>query len=312
MIFPSILIADDDVLFLMSLSDYLQSKGYLIDTAENAEQALAVLKSKKIDVVITDIKMDGMDGLEMTRHIKDLYEAAVIVITGYTEEYSYEEAIGHGADDIVFKPFRYEEMLLRLQRVFKERGLAQERERILKELKALSITDGLTGVFNSRHFYHQLEIEIERYKRHGHPLSLIFIDIDHFKKYNDSHGHLEGDRVLRETADLIASCIRKMDSVYRYGGEEFTVILPQTDCSSAMNLAQRIRKTIEAHFLSFPDQEKITVSIGVTEYATGDTLTEFIHRADKALYMAKESGRNRISWLPGSPNPKAVIPAIRR
>jgi two-component system, cell cycle response regulator len=294
---PSLLIVDDDELIRKALSEYLRSEGYSIEAAENAEQAMAILKAKKIDVVITDIKMNGMDGLEMTRHVKECYATDVIIITGHTEDYSYEEAIDRGADDIIFKPFNPEELLLRLKRVLKKRELTRERDRVLMELKTLAITDSLTGLYNRRHFYHELEIEIDRFNRYGRPLSLLLIDIDDFKKYNDRHGHIDGDKVLRKTADLIASCMRKMDSAYRYGGEEFTVILPETDCSSAMNLAQRIRQTIEAYFISFPDREKITVSIGITEYATDDSLTGFIHRADKAMYEAKAAGRNSLVCL---------------
>lgn len=294
---PAILIVDDDPVIRNSISEYLRITGFSVDEAANADQSLNILKSKKIDVVITDIIMNGMDGLEMTRHIKERYDTDIIVITGYTGDYSYEEAIRKGADDFVFKPFKLEELLLRLRRVLKERELTHERDRMLKQLKELAITDGLTQLFNSRHFYHELEIEINRFKRYGHPLSLLLIDIDHFKQYNDRHGHLDGDKILKETARLILSCMRKMDSAYRYGGEEFTVILPETDCSSAVHVAQRTREMVENNFRSAPEHEKITVSIGVTEYAAGDSLTEFIRRADSAMYMAKESGRNRITHL---------------
>jgi two-component system, cell cycle response regulator len=294
---PSILIVDDSAVIRMTIGEYLRIAGYSVDAAENAEQALAILQSKIIDVVITDIKMNGgMDGLEMTGQIKKSYESDVIVITGHSRDYSYEEAVDRGADDIVFKPFNPEELLLRLKRVLKKRDLTRERDRVLMELKTLAITDSLTGLYNRRHFYHELEIEISRVIRHDHRLSLLLIDIDDFKKYNDRHGHIDGDKVLRKTADLIASCMRKMDSAYRYGGEEFTVILPETGCSSAIKLAQRIRRIIATYFLAVPDRRKITVSIGVTEFDSEDSLAEFIHRADKAMYEAKASGRNQIAW----------------
>lgn len=305
---PSILIVDDSAVIRMTIGEYLKIAGYCMDTAENAEQALSILQSKKIDVVITDIKMNGgMDGLEMTGLIKESYESDVIVITGHSKDYSYEEAIDRGADDIVFKPFNPEELLLRLKRVLKKRDLTRERDRVLMELKTLAITDSLTSLYNRRHFYHELEIEISRVIRHGHRLSLLLIDIDDFKKYNDRHGHIDGDKVLRKTADLIASCMRKMDSAYRYGGEEFTVILPETGCSSAIKLAQRIRRIIATHFLAVPDRRKITVSIGATEFDPQDSLTEFVHRADKAMYDAKESGRNRIASSSRCPDSQSVI-----
>jgi diguanylate cyclase (GGDEF)-like protein len=297
---PSILIVDDSAVIRMTIGEYLRIAGYSIDAAENAEQALAILQSKKIDVVITDIKMNGgMDGLEMTGQIKKSYESDVIVITGHSRDYSYEEAVDRGADDIVFKPFNPEELLLRLKRVLKKRDLTRERDRVLMELKTLAITDSLTGLYNRRHFYHELEIEISRVIRHDHRLSLLLIDIDDFKKYNDRHGHIDGDKVLRKTADLIASCMRKMDSAYRYGGEEFTVILPETSCEEALLVAERIRKVVHSEvFLPEAGMKiSITISVGATQYVENEELSAFIQRADKAMYLSKQKGRNRVTAL---------------
>jgi two-component system, cell cycle response regulator len=293
----NILVVDDDPEIRETITAYLRIAGYNADGSENAEKALSVMKTRKIDVVITDIIMNGMDGLEMTRRIKENYDTDIIVTTGYTGSYSYEEAIGQGADDFVFKPFKLEELLLRLQRVLRERELTEERDLMLRQLRELAITDGLTRLYNSRHFYHQLENEINRYNRYGHPLSLLLIDIDHFKSYNDRYGHLEGDKILRETAQLIISCLRNLDSAYRYGGEEFTVILPGTDAEAAEHVAQRILAIIEEKFRSSPGKSVITVSIGLTQYTREDSLTEFIRRADQAMYMAKDAGRNRIAKL---------------
>ncbi len=294
---PSIVIVDDDSGIRESMAEYLCANGYAVETAESAEQGLDILKSKKIDVVITDIRMDGMDGLAMTRQIKAHGDINVIVITAYPEDYPYEEVIDKGADDIIFKPFKFDELLLRIKRVVREREMTRERYQRLKELKLLAITDDLTGLYNRRHFHHQLTIEISRFKRYKRPLSLMLIDIDHFKRYNDCHGHLEGDNVLRKTSDILLTCMRTTDSAYRYGGEEFTLILSETDCSSAMHVANRIRETIETYFSSVLDREKITVSIGVTEYDLLDSLYGFIDRADKAMYMAKKEGRNCIVQL---------------
>ena len=150
-----------------------------------------------------------------------------------------------GASDLVFKPFRLEELLLRLKRVLKERRLTTERNRILSKLENLAITDGLTKLYNLRHFYHLLEIEIDRCSRYGHPLALLLLDIDNFKVYNDTYGHLEGDKVLVRIGQIIQSRLRTMDSAFRYGGEEFTVILPETTAQEANNVAHRIRTAVE-------------------------------------------------------------------
>jgi diguanylate cyclase (GGDEF)-like protein len=200
----------------------------------------------------------------------------------------------------VFKPVRFEELLLRLKRVLKERRLTQERTQMLEKLKRLSITDGLTKLFNSRYFYNQLKIEIDRTERYQRPLSLLLLDIDKFKDYNDTYGHLEGDQVLIRLGQVIRSCLRKMDSAYRYGGEEFTVILPETEGDEAATVAERIRTAVEMErFTPIKDGDpvSITISIGVTEYNRKEEVALFVQRADKAMYQSKQAGRNRVSCL---------------
>jgi diguanylate cyclase (GGDEF)-like protein len=292
-----ILIVDDDPAIRDSIQEFLAIFNYTTYTANNAEEALEFLKSYHVDVIITDIIMNGMDGLEMTRVIKDNYDTDIIVITGYTGDYTYEEAINKGADDFIFKPVKFEELLLRLKRVLKERSLTQERTQMLERLKELAITDDLTKLYNARHFYNQLENEINRFKRYNRPLSLLLIDVDHFKDFNDTYGHLEGNKALHKIAKLISSCLRTMDTAYRYGGEEFTVILPETTCDAAMTVSERINEVVRKE-LVYPESDKtITVSIGATEYLPGEVLGEFIKRADKAMYLAKEAGRDRTSLL---------------
>ena len=296
---PSVLIVDDEVSIIESMTLFLEKSGYQVSTASCAEEALEKLNGDTIDVVITDIMMPGMDGLELTKRIKKDCPIDVIVMTGYSKDYSYEEAIRMGASDFVFKPVQFEELLLRLKRVVRERTLTIEREQMLERLKKLSITDGLTKLFNSRHFYNQLKSEIDRSTRYNHPLSLLIIDIDHFKVYNDHFGHLEGDKVLARLGKVIKLLLRKMDSAYRYGGEEFTVILPETEGEEAETVAQRIRKSIKA-IVFFPEpgrEASITISIGMTQYNPEEDIATFIQRADKALYGSKAGGRDRVSTL---------------
>lgn len=295
-----ILIVDDDTAIRDSMHEFVEISGYQSSTAESAEDALEALEKITVDVVITDIMLPGMDGLELTDRIKKKYDIDVIVMTGYSGDYSYEEAISKGASDFVFKPVRFEELLLRLRRVLKERRLTQERVHMLDKLKKLSITDGLTQLFNSRYFYSQLKSEIDRTARYQRPLSLLLLDIDRFKDYNDNYGHLEGDKILVRLGEVIKSCLRKMDSAYRYGGEEFTVILPETEGDEAATVAERIRSAVE-NDRHFPHRDKaigpITISIGVTEYHPGEDVALFVQRADKAMYMSKQAGRNRVSCL---------------
>ncbi len=295
-----VLIVDDDVAIRESMNEFVDMSGYMASTAVSAEEALEKLDNEDIDVVITDIMLPGMDGLELTDRIKRNFDIDVIVMTGYSGDYSYEEAISKGASDFVFKPVRFEELLLRLRRVLKERRLTQERIHMLDKLKRLSITDGLTKLFNSRYFYNQIKAEIDRTERYQRPLSLLLLDIDQFKDYNDNHGHLEGDKVLVNLGQIIRSCLRKMDSAYRYGGEEFTVILPETEGDEAATVAERIRSAVEVEKF-YPKGCKvpvtITISIGVTEYIQEEEVAIFVQRADKAMYLSKQSGRNRVSCL---------------
>lgn len=294
-----ILIVDDDTAIRESMYEFMMKSGFNSFTAASAEEALELLQTNSVEVVITDIILPGKDGLELTDEIKKEYDIDVIVMTGYSANYSYEEAINIGASDLVFKPVRFEELLLRLKRVLKERKLTKERFQILGKLEKLAITDGLTTLFNLRHFYNQVEIEVDRSNRYGHPLSLLLLDIDHFKVYNDTFGHLEGDKVLVSLGRIIRSCLRTADSAYRYGGEEFTVILPETSGDEASTVADRIRKAIEVEDF-FPEPGKpfrITISIGVTEYCEKEELEPFIQRADKAMYLSKLAGRNKVSSL---------------
>lgn len=162
----------------------------------------------------------------------------------------------------------------------------------------LSITDALTKLFNSRHFYSQLKAESERANRYKHPLSLLLLDIDDFKNFNDTYGHLEGDEVLMRMGKVIKRCLRATDSGYRYGGEEFTLILPETKGEAAIALAERIREEFENEVFVPRHGEKVhkTVSIGVTEAVTGEDLSSFLRRVDEGMYMAKRQGKNRVFY----------------
>jgi len=292
-----ILIVDDDPAVRDSIHEFLTIMDYQASAVGSAEEAMAFLRDQHMDVIITDIMMDGMDGLELTRFIKSHYDSDVIVITGYTGDYTYEEAVYKGADDFVFKPIKFEELQLRLKRVLRERRLTQERSLILEQLKELAITDDLTKLFNTRHFYNQIDQEVNRYRRYRRPFSIMLIDVDHFKHFNDTYGHLEGDRILRRVARLITSCMRTMDTAYRYGGEEFTVLLPETTCDDALTVAERIKEAVSGETLDYINDSKVTVSIGVTEYADTDSVSNLVKRADHAMYIAKQKGRNRIAYL---------------
>ncbi len=165
-----------------------------------------------------------------------------------------------------------------------------EQKRLEYELKEMSIKDSLTDLYNQRYFYDRLEAEIERAKRQGHPLALVLFDVDNFKTYNDCHGHLDGDNVLKDVGRIVKECTREhVDRGFRYGGDEFTVILPEANGEQALVIAERIRASFEAkHF------DQLTLSVGLMSYKEGASLRTFIRFADAMMYDAKRSGGNRV------------------
>ncbi len=295
----SILVVDDDLAIKESVEEYLKIQKYNVKTAANAQNALEILQIFNADIVITDIMMLGMDGLELTKKIKAKYDADVMVMTGYSAEYSYEEAVNAGASDFIFKPFRFEELELRITRVLREAEVKKERINLLKKLEKMAITDALTKLYNSRHFFSEIKTEIKRNRRYSRDLSLLILDIDFFKKFNDNWGHIEGDRVLMWIGKTIKSCMRSMDTAYRYGGEEFAIILPETGIDEACVVGTRIKENInDLIFEPEPGKKRsIKISIGATEIVDGEDYTAFIKRADKALYKSKETGRDKLSSL---------------
>ena len=295
----SILIVDDDIAIKDSVSEYLKAINYDVKSALNATEALEILNSFKADVVLTDIMMHGMDGLELTRRIKESYDIDVMVMTGYSAEYSYENAVQSGASDFIFKPFRFEELDLRIKRVLREADFKKERTKLLKKLEKIAITDALTGLYNSRHFFAQIKAEVDRHMRYSRALSLLILDIDFFKNYNDTWGHLEGDKVLMGIGETVNSCMRSMDTAYRYGGEEFTILLPETKLQKACLVGNRIKDSIRSQVFEPEPGTKtsVTVSLGATELVKGEDFRSFIDRADKAMYKSKDTGRNKLTYI---------------
>ncbi len=294
---PKILIVDDERINIDILVDLLKPH-YRTVAAKNGEQALRRLAHPPLpDLILLDIVMPGMDGYEVCRKIKDRPESRdlpVIFITGKNDEQDEARGFQAGAVDYIVKPFS---PLIALARV-KTHVELKRRGDMLAELAGL---DGLTGIPNRRQFDRSLSSEWERSVRHRHALSLLFIDIDFFKPYNDHYGHTEGDECLKRVARAIRKdMIRAEDLASRYGGEEFACILPQTDNGGALQVARRILHSVRA--LGIPHAksaaaEQVTVSIGVATAApaTADRALHLIESADRALYQAKQQGRNRIA-----------------
>ena len=165
-----------------------------------------------------------------------------------------------------------------------------------KRYRELSIVDGLTQLYNSRHFYHQLKMEMDRADRYGQPLTLLLLDLDDFKPFNDAYGHVEGDQVLMRLGQVVKRCLRQTDSAYRYGGEEFTILLPMTTSVDGAVTAERIRTEFKKEtFSPAPGQDvHVTVSIGLAQYKTKEDMKAFVHRVDQLMYQGKKNGKDRV------------------
>ena len=308
-----ILVVDDDIDVSRLLVKFLIKSGFETESADSAEEAEEILKHEEINTVLTDIKLPGTDGIKFTKYIKKKYDLDVIVMTAYSSEYSYEDAIKNGASDLIFKPVKLNELLLRINRVIKERSLLDDRDKMIRKLKRLTIEDSLTGLYNSRHFFDQLDKEIKRSDRYLHPISLVFIDIDNFKEINDTYGHMIGDNILALIAKRIKSCLRSNDSAYRFAGDEFTIILPETNSSEAQFVADRIlsKLTNESFVINEKEILDITSSIGIAEYQRNEGHQQFVHRADVTMYEAKQQGGNGVIISPAV-NVSVINCAIHR
>lgn len=294
-----VVLVEDEIAVREMLAEHLRRSGFECTTAETGEEALTLVNKHQAQVLVADIKLPGMDGLDLTEKVKKQRDPVVIVITGLIDQYSYEQAVTRGADDFILKPIRPEELVLRVSQALRERRIRQERARVLERVQKLAITDDLTKLYNARFFNSQAKTEMDRADRYRRPLSLLMLDIDMFKQYNDRYGHVKGDTVLLRVGKIIMSCCRSMDTAYRYGGEEFTVILPETSGQDAVTVAERIRRVVAVEqFHPQPGQAaSVTVSIGVTQYAPREDLKELVQRSDTAMYESKQKGRNRVTLL---------------
>lgn len=291
-----VLVVDDDSGVRNMQETVLTNAGFEVTTAADAEEAFAVVAEHSVQVAIVDISLPGMNGLELCTRLASEHGIDVLLITGDDVRYSYEDAVRSGASDFILKPIRPRELILRIERTATVRRTRIDRDKSLRDLRRLSITDDLTGLFNARHFFQQLPNELNRAARYGHAVSLIVLDLDHFKRVNDAYGHQEGDRVLQHVATIIRSAIRESDTAYRYGGEEFAIVLPETAADSAMLVAERLRQAMPSMPVASANGDllRITGSMGIAQREEAEDAQSFLKRADMAMYAAKQEGRNRI------------------
>ena len=303
-----VLVVDDSRTQLDWLVAVLQREGYDVRAASGGKEALVKVRADAPDLVLLDMILPDMDGLEVLRFIKarpDDQFIPVIILSVKSDLDSKVAGLRIGADDFLAKPFAEAEILARCAAMLRIKSLQDQLRATQHKLEEQSITDGLTGLKNRRLFDERLQEEFHRAQRYSDPVSLIMIDLDHFKQVNDRFGHQAGDQVLREAAECIRASIRDPDICARYGGEEFAVILPKTHLSGALAVAERIwralgskiyHQAIQEAGRSRPVDVRVTASIGLAFYPSKDiTTAELLVRfTDEALYQAKRSGRNTI------------------
>lgn len=285
----NVLVVDRDRIVRDLLKQELELVGYKVWASDDADKGLELAREISFGVILTELKIGTMSGIELMKKFKEARSnASIIAIIPYNSLKLAIEAMSKGeVFEYITKPFNIEEVKLILRRVVDRQYLLHQAGQ--KELyQELSIQDGLTGVYNRRYLDEILRREVERAKRYNQPLSVLMIDLDNFKKYNDTYGHIEGDELLKKTANFLVEAIRSVDMVFRYGGEEFCVLLPQTLKPGGVEVAKRL---VNLARMSLP----ITISLGIAAFPEdAQTMDDLLKRADSALYQAKQTGKDRV------------------
>ncbi len=304
----TILVVDDVPVNIQLLTTYLASEGYDILSARDGVEAIELVRKHLPDLILLDVMMPKMNGFEVCQVIKsdkDTMFIPVIMVTALNELEDKIKGMNAGADDFISKPFNKLELMVRVRSLLRIKFLNDalgekvvELQKAKEELRQLAITDGLTGLYNYRYFKEHLTQELNRAKRHKLDVSVVMLDIDHFKHYNDTNGHPAGDTVLRQLSRLLKDNIRNIDLAARYGGEEFVLVLLEANKAAAKIVAEKIRRLVEERQFEFEETQptgKITISTGVATFPEdGQEFDPLVNAADQRLYRAKQSGRNTI------------------
>ncbi len=295
----NILIVDDEQEMREPLGEILREEGYQVVTAESKTLAQKKLREDFFNIVLTDLMLTDGTGLELLEYIKKTNdETIVIVMTGFASLKTSIQAMNAGAFSYIQKPVNIDEMKMVVKRGLKVQKLSLDNKMLMKKLKDLSLKDPHTNLYNYHYFLERVSSEFKRARRYNLPLSVIMIDIDHFKAINDVYGHTYGDIILKELAQCLSEFARGNDLVARYGGEEFVILLPDTDKEGALIFGKRLWKEIGSHTFDQGGRKiKIKVSLGISNYPEDGAEKEgtLLKLVDQALHEAKEKGGNRIS-----------------
>jgi diguanylate cyclase (GGDEF)-like protein len=296
----TVAVVDDDASIRRLVRHLLTRNGFAVLEATSAGEARVKLNEYPWDLAVLDRKLPDTDGVLLCRELKanpEFRARYIVMLTGESEQSDKVEGLELGADDYITKPFQPAEFLARIRAGKRIVDLQKELMVSNKRLELLSITDGLTQLYNHRHFQDEFAKNFAEAVRYQRPLSLALLDIDFFKKINDTYGHAAGDQVLREVSSMFIGSIRSSDLAARYGGEEFAVMMPETDLESAVRFADNVRASVCAAPIHTDAGEiPVTVSIGVANYpyTAMKSARQLIESADKALYRAKRAGRNQV------------------
>ena len=290
-----ILVVDDASNTLAILENFLIKNNYEVFTAVDGISGFEIARSSLPDLILLDVMMPGEVGYDTCRRIracKEIADVPVIFITAMNQQHDVIKAFEAGGNDYVVKPFFFQEILHRI-RVHMDNKLLRE------QLYEMSMKDMLTGLWNRRYFIDNAFVEFERSLRYKRNMSFVICDIDDFKLINDSYGHCVGDKVLKKIAGVLLDSVRPSDCVGRWGGEEFVVLLPETDKLIASEVADRVRLALSELCVSCEEGDiRVTLSFGVSDLSNldpnGSALDSIYTIADKCLYAAKKAGKNRV------------------
>ncbi len=299
-----VLIADDDPVSLHLLRAKLLKWKYHVTICTDGQEAWKILQSESPPrLAILDWMMPGLDGLQICQKVRANRSAPyiyILLLTSRGETSDLVVGMEAGADDYLTKPFNVEELEVRLRAGRRILDLQAELMEVQESLRIQATHDPLTGILNRAAILEHLERELARAQRERSPLSVILVDLDNFKTINDTHGHLAGDAVLIEATRRMRSSIRPYDSLGRYGGEEFLIVLPGSDASNALNEAHRVKAAVgDQPYMVSALSVSVTCSQGVTTWTSssqGD-IESLLRAADGGMYLAKYSGRNRVEYL---------------
>lgn len=308
-----LMLIDDDVVQVRRIKEKLTAGGYDVTHFEDHKQALEFARTAEMDLILISTQLADVDGLRLSTQFKAIEQVRhvpIVMLVEEDEQHLMLKGLELGVNDYLLTPVDFNEMFARIKTQIRRKKYQEALKSNYQEATAMAVTDGLTKLYNRHYLDTHLKNLVRQSGEQGRALSVVIMDMDHFKSVNDTYGHASGDEVLKSLADIIVKTMRSADLAARYGGEEFVVLMPETDAIRAYEAAERLRKGVEATPFVIPDPAspiRKTVSIGCATMEKNDTPETLLKRADVALYEAKTSGRNKVLPLP--PNAFELSPS---